>query len=427
MGKCLRSLYDDVQRNKTRLIVIDSMFPYGNKEPFLETEIKYLVDEFDVEIFCTQLYADYPCREHKGCGLIKSPNLSSKAKRLFIEFFFSFGLFFNKSFYRELRTLKDKKTKLLDLLVFLSCGDYLYSFLKRQLKKKHIDRDEKIIIYSYWMHTHAYVACRLKNDYKNAEIITRCHRYDVYENNAPHGYIPMRNYVLENEDHIYCISNDAMNYLKSNYVFDFSKCHLARLGTVDLGDGAIPSTFTIVSCSWMVDVKRIDRIIETLATISEEKIRWIHFGDGVLYDSLKKLSEHIPDNIMVEFAGKKTNQEVLNYYKTTGASLFLNVSSTEGIPVSIMEAMSFGIPVVATDVGGVAEIIDGNSTLLGADFDNEELKEAILKYYYMNTENYKAARSKVRDKWQTISNAGVNYSSFSRELLDIIKVEEYDK
>ena len=38
--------------------------------------------------------------------------------------------------------------------------------------------------------------------------------------------------------------------------------------------------------------------------------------------------------------------------------LFLTVSANEGIPVSIMEAQSFGIPVIATDVGGISEIVN---------------------------------------------------------------------
>ena len=44
---------------------------------------------------------------------------------------------------------------------------------------------------------------------------------------------------------------------------------------------------------------------------------------------------------------------------------YVNLSTSEGIPVSIMEAMSYGIPVVATDVGGTSEaVVTGRSGLL---------------------------------------------------------------
>jgi len=46
------------------------------------------------------------------------------------------------------------------------------------------------------------------------------------------------------------------------------------------------------------------------------------------------------------------HNDVLNYYASNPVDVFINTSSSEGLPVSIMEAMSFGIPVIATNVGG---------------------------------------------------------------------------
>ena len=44
--------------------------------------------------------------------------------------------------------------------------------------------------------------------------------------------------------------------------------------------------------------------------------------------------------------------------------LFVNMSLSEGIPVSIMEAISFGIPIIATNVGGNAEIVNDETGVL---------------------------------------------------------------
>ena len=61
--------------------------------------------------------------------------------------------------------------------------------------------------------------------------------------------------------------------------------------------------------------------------------------------------------------------------------MFINVSSTEGIPVSIMEAMSFGIPVIATAVGGTPEIVNNeNGYLLSKDPSAKELAEVIQNF-----------------------------------------------
>ena len=77
--------------------------------------------------------------------------------------------------------------------------------------------------------------------------------------------------------------------------------------------------------------------------------------------------------------GQVSNREVISYYMNNHVNLFINVSESEGIPVSIMEAISFGIPVIATDVGGTSEIvIDGfNGLLLNKTFDIDKLVDVI--------------------------------------------------
>ena len=67
--------------------------------------------------------------------------------------------------------------------------------------------------------------------------------------------------------------------------------------------------------------------------------------------------------------GHYPNEELLRYYGSNHVDLFINTSSTEGVPVSIMEAQSFGIPVIATDTGGVKEVVtEGTGSLLPVDF-----------------------------------------------------------
>ena len=60
----------------------------------------------------------------------------------------------------------------------------------------------------------------------------------------------------------------------------------------------------------------------------------------------------------------------MNYYNTYEIDLFVNLSTIEGVPVSIMEAQSSGIPVLATDVGSSKEIVDDdNGFLIPKDFE----------------------------------------------------------
>jgi len=49
-------------------------------------------------------------------------------------------------------------------------------------------------------------------------------------------------------------------------------------------------------------------------------------------------------------------ENIGRFYK--GLHLYINTSIHEGIPMSILEAMSYGLPIIAPDVGGISEIID---------------------------------------------------------------------
>ena len=81
-----------------------------------------------------------------------------------------------------------------------------------------------------------------------------------------------------------------------------------------------------------------------------------------------------------------------------------------------MEAMSFGIPVIATDVGGTKEIVNSNSgVLIKKDFISKEV--AIIVETIRNIEKEKQLRNGARQYWEKYFTATSNYSYFIKELL----------
>ena len=87
---------------------------------------------------------------------------------------------------------------------------------------------------------------------------------------------------------------------------------------------------------------------------------------------------NIRNNIKINFLGKLEKEKVMNFYLTNHVDLFLNTSISEGIPVSIMEAISFGIPILATNVGGTKEIVNNTTGfLIDAEFKPENIAEII--------------------------------------------------
>ncbi len=88
---------------------------------------------------------------------------------------------------------------------------------------------------------------------------------------------------------------------------------------------------------------------------------WI-VGDGPLEASLRKLTDDLGLNECVTFFGEQADVSPF----LLAADLFVSSSVTEGLPVSLLEAMSVGLPAVVTDVGGMGEIarLSGSITLV---------------------------------------------------------------
>jgi len=107
---------------------------------------------------------------------------------------------------------------------------------------------------------------------------------------------------------------------------------------------------------------------------SQEQVRFVFAGDGPLKAQLVALAEKLGISAKVQFLGARADiPEVLN-----ALDVFVLPSLSEGMPNAVLEAMACGIPVVATCVGGVPELIeDGNTGLLFPSEDEGRL-EAIL-------------------------------------------------
>ncbi len=99
-------------------------------------------------------------------------------------------------------------------------------------------------------------------------------------------------------------------------------------------------------------------------------------GDGIEREEIQRLVGQINLGDCVFFKGIQPNVFTLLH----DADVFTLVSLKEGIPMSVAEAMGTGLPIVATAVGGVPDMLDENSAQLVA-VDESEIAEAFGKYF----------------------------------------------
>lgn len=399
------------------IVVLTAGYPYGG-EPFLLSEEHFAPE--DLVYFALHPLQDVACsNRHRAFRIAESFHSPWNL-------WYGLTMFLDPIVWSELKWMKKKKKWRLSNLAAMA-GRYVYarrcSREIRHLLHRHNLYNEDTILYSYWMANQAIACAMLKRSYPKLHFYTRCHRYDIYEDRSEGNYLPFRGLIFSMADKILPISEDGVRYLTDTYP-ELSKDRicLSRLGTIDHGQTppkAEEERFRIVSCSSLTSVKRVHRIIDALETLPLE-FEWVHFGDGELADSLKKQAQRALGDrpCRYQFMGNVPNERIFEYYRTHSVDAFLNVSESEGVPVSIMEAISCGIPVIATDVGGTGEIVrDGyNGRLLSADFTTEELAGVIQEFSSFHDSERRSYRMQARKSWEEQWTAEKNYKVFYRIL-----------
>lgn len=296
---------------------------------------------------------------------------------------------------------------------------YLYGsyLVKNFLLKNKDDFEEGSIFYSYWFN-HTILGFYMSKNvgfFKQNSIYTRAHRFDVYEESVG-TYFPYRDKMLAITDNVFVVSDEGVFYLKRKYPIFAKKIEVSRLGVFsncvkqNIGKGW---EISILSCSNIIPVKRVDLIFNSINRFCQVyghlKVKWTHIGGGEGFDTLQKDIKSKECNLTIDLIGSVDKTEVMEIYKKGYFNLFVNLSLSEGIPVAIMEAISWGIPVLATDVGGNKEIVtEDTGLLLAVDFVQKQFNDSVLTLM----ENREALSKSTFEFYLKNYNAEINYTNF---------------
>lgn len=401
------------QKDRT-LHLFTARFPFGNyTETFLETEVNYLAKAFD--------------------NIIIYPSVKKNSTRTLPENFTVNELFCENHLYKKekLRSLRKNFGTVFHLLkshgklkgfkTLWKCRNLLLDNISSQLHKyakfkNQVGFNSNDIYYDYWFENSTLMLALARKNRLVENAVSRGHGFDIYDERWGESGVPFRNFKLQHLKKVFLISSFGSDYMKSKGGTRIhTKLITSRLGIEKIEPASTQNrseALRIVSCSSIFEFKQVNVIPKLLAGLNNP-IEWIHFGDGPYRLKVEEEIQKLPSNIKAELRGNIDNSEIIAFYRNNHVDAFLSLSLSEGIPVSMMEAQSFSIPLIAYPVGGIPEIIkNGETGILLSSSDSIPEQTADLN----NALNFDFSRSDIQSFFELNFSALINYSAFIDEL-----------
>ena len=264
---------------------------------------------------------------------------------------------------------------------------------------------------------------------KTKKIVAFTHGDLIYETKKqfPHPWAVRlmeiaEQYTANRMDSIFFTHQNEMKTYFDRSKIDKANCAVLYNG-IDISDFKFLSPSMRIKTRRDLGIKESVKIFTNVATIHEIKghiylikaisellpeykcmAKFVFVGGGNTNYLLKIAKEYnVDDNIMV--LGQLKQDDV---FKTLNASdAFMMPSLKEGLPISLLEAMGCGLPVIASIVGGIPEVVMEDGILVQP-MDSEELKDAIIKmlvnydFYFHKAETAKR-RILYQHNWDTIT------------------------
>lgn len=409
---------------KQSLIIITEGYPIRESETsFLLPELSVLEKCFDITLIpkysgekptkkLTCKYEVVECKfQPDFVKLVKWGILSIVDSRLWKEIFYTIR-------YANI-SIKIMKDIIINMMLSKNMDRVLKGVLSRY------DEKETVIVYSYWYDYSLLSATSRYAKKKKVKVVARTHGFDLYNERCASGRQVYKEQVDKELRRVFFISEYGKRYYMNHFAQSGEEKYLlSYIGPNEQHyiQYKQSNVFHIVSCSYMVPLKRIDVLIQALSSIESCRIHWTHIGDGPMRKTMEELARDLLDsknNVSYEFKGEMENEEILKYYANENIGCYILISDTEGLPFSIMEAMAFGIPAVANDVGGISEIISRDNGILLSEAKVESVAEALLQLAGLEETQMNQLRQNAFETWNNKFNGVKNAERLAEELTKI--------
>lgn len=280
-------------------------------------------------------------------------------------------------------------------------------FLKGLFKYKDKIPHEKEIL--HYIHTpEAFIQVKLCHPFARTAIFSHGSFFNMvrgfrfFQNNKIVGscFEVFIKWMLRNANLIFVLDDDSLNqYI--NYNKNVAKVNNSIiLPEEDYSDKQLHNPIRLLFVGRLSKVKRIDEIIKAVENCKEDVVLTI-VGDGEERTHLESLVE----TNRVKFTGALKPDQVKNEM-IRGDILVMN-SVLEGKPMTIIEAMSYGMPIITTNVGGISELVEFGGNAIETDGTFLQIICAIKNITSQYTEKVALSLCRARDYDFKLVNAKV--------------------
>lgn len=418
---------------KTIILITDS-FPYNSttEVSFVSPELEYLSRYFDRVIIAPIVkrgekmdIKTLPEHVEVSNTLLLDPSTKNKL----------FSLIGNLT--TLIRDIKKSKRNFRKAVAYTAYVGLCYQNIKNLIKEYNLDLNHTLF-YTFWF-KFTTDACSL---IPGTKVITRVHGHDLYEERY---YISKEWRIKSLKNLITCFSNSesAHKYLSKKYPQFKDKFKSSRLGSVNtyhmdkfdsesdnIEDSNVhikiePKTskkVSLVGISRLSPEKGMTRqirfIIDFATSYPEWRISYDHIGDGIQRPEIEKMLTQLPPNLAIHLHGELHNDDVHKLLQSRFFDSILLLSHSEGSPIALCEALSYGIPAIATNVGGIPEIFAaGGGVIVPSDILDNEIFDSALLYVISHRNKLSVEARKI---WEKEFNAVSLRETFANQIAALL-------
>lgn len=273
------------------------------------------------------------------------------------------------------------------------------------------------LIYVYWGTPSNTLVPQLR---RVAPCVERFHGTDLWGSSGGKALRPGTNDHIDLLERAYFVSDVGRRVmLQAAGSGSESRCHVRYLGSADMGriqPQPYEAEVSILSCAFLTPNKRVDRTAQVVRRLSETRpVRWTHIGGGDAA-AIEDLRSQAGSDAKVDFKGNVAHADIAMIFQDVRPNLLMSMSNSEGLAINVLEAMSAGVPVVSTDVGGMAEAVTDQVGLIvekGYFDDADALAARIVQGI---SPGGALVDANPRSVWETRFDAGKNAEIFADEL-----------